>query len=393
MSIEKNILLTSMADVVYRFMRSYEYGGSIFEYLKDCGISEFDLYVEEEAVSFVPALFNSAKWMPDHIFGPVSSKASVKTIAIGKNYMDLIPIDMAEKQEQTKYMVIFCRWNYWTFKRISDLNYRNIALGSMASYSLYKNVILKSCGAYLKNKGIKCLFTKFPQANMIKNPSSFEKYLSSHSIYSFSEESVKYGLKKEEVIVGTEICGAKVNGVYRCVDQKSEHCNVVNGFRVTTGVPMNADKRIWCFGSSVVCGFFADDDHTMCSSLQRELNEYFGAGNRYSVVNVSNYSGTNVSAVEPLVKSLPMAEGDICIFNMDFPIELLEKHTEIIDLSSFFARPHNYGEIFVDINHMVGRGYCLQGKVLFNLLLEKGYFSEDRERTNVLIGGGKTSMS
>lgn len=231
---KKNSLLTSMADVVYRFMKAYEYGGELFEYLKDYGINDFDLYVEEEAIKFIPVLLNNAKWMPDHIYAPIEKKENVKTSLSGKNYMEIMPIDMAVKREHIKSMVFFPRWNYWTFKRISDLNYKNITFGQMADYSLYKNVILENCGKYLENKGARCFFTKFPQANRIKNPSPLEKYLANNSIYGFVEESVKYGLDKEEIFAETAASTIEVNGVYKCMDRKSEHCNIVNGFRVTT---------------------------------------------------------------------------------------------------------------------------------------------------------------
>ena len=62
---------------------------------------------------------------------------------------------------------------------------------------------------------------------------------------------------------------------------------------------------------------------------------------------------------------------------MDFPEQLLERDDTVYDLNKKFERPHQYGEVFVDINHMNGNGYYAQAKEIFKILLEKGYFENE----------------
>ena len=52
-------------------------------------------------------------------------------------------------------------------------------------------------------------------------------------------------------------------------------------------------------------------------------------------------------------------------FNLNFPLNLLQKREDIIDLSPCFNRSHLFGEVFVDVNHMTGNGYCAHEKALF----------------------------
>ena len=383
----KRSLLTSMGEIVCRFLNAAEYGGGWLDYLNDYKVEHFDLYVEEEGIGFLPVMLQSANRMPDSIYGNVQQPTQVKTVLSGKNSVLVLPLEQAEKKKGTKVMITFCHWQYPLYKRIQGLNYKNIPLIAMADYSLYKNVVLKGCGTYLKEKSVNVLYTKFPQANRVKNQSRLEKYLASHSVYGVIPELAQYGLDLTEVVEETSAKTKEKQGVWQYTDMASERMNIVNGFRVTTDIPANTEKRIWIFGSSVVLGFFADDEHTIASSLQRELNEYFGDKNVYSVVNASNYSANNVEKVFPLIKNLPIQEGDICIFNMEFPEALLAKYTEIVDMSVYFNRPHNYGEVFADIKHMVGRGYCAQGKVLFSLLKDLGYFSGEKNIGKVELGG------
>lgn len=381
-----NLLLSSLANISHRMASAMKYGGDAFEYLDEQGIVDFDLYVEGPAIHFLPELFSCFKRTAANIYAPVDKPIHIKNLTVK-------PLSQAVQNGQQRVLVTFFRWNYTTYKKLSLLNYRTIPFGNMVDYSLYKNVVMCACRDYLNTLGVKCLFTKFPQANRIDNPSPLERHLRDNSIYGYSKSSIEYGLNPDEIIPMPIFPIAGNNGVYnikdtvyKFVDMQSEKINVVNGFRLTTDMPSNPEKRVWIFGSSVVLGVFADDEHTITSSLQRQLNVYF-EGNNWSVVNAANYTGNNIGLIVPFLKSLPIEPGDICIFHMEFPMQLLERYDEIIDMSPYFDRPHTYGEIFVDINHMTGKGYCAQGKVLFELLKGKDYFSEHGDRQRIVTAG------
>lgn len=370
-------IIPSIADLAERMTMAYRYGGDLFEYLDAKGVKEFDFIAEDEAFIFCLEMFQRFTRMPEtaYYYGnvpqPAINWAKEKYGITIKSYNELV------KTGLDKTMVSLCRWRYSLVKKIKDYNYNWISFGNLVDYTLYKNVIVKTCKKYAESLGAKVLMVKFPQANRVINQSPLEKYLSSNGIYGFTNQSLQYGLKREDIIDSPIIKLTKYKNYVRRSDYSSKNINVVNGYRVTTDTVTESKHTIWFFGSSVSYGVFADDAHTIESSLQRNLNEEFGYKNEWNVVNASNYSGNDVYDVVEYMKEQPIEKGDICIFNCEFPLNLLEQEEAIVDMVTYFRRPHEYGEIFVDINHMTGKGYCAQGKILFEVLKERGYLKKN----------------
>lgn len=371
-------IFPAVADLSERMAMAYRYGGDLFEYLNVKGIDTFDFIAEAEAFIYWLEMLHRFHRLPEvaYYFGDISQNTIVW--ARNRYNIKITPFNQLVKIDSSKVIVSYFRWKYDIVKKIKDYNYKLIPLSNMVDYTLYKNVIINLCKQYVESLGAKVLMLKFPQANRVKNQSLLEKYLGNNGIYSYNDEAIKHGLNKSEII-STMLKGERHKNYARWADKLSKNENVMNGYRVTTNLVDNCKHTIWCFGSSVSYGVFADDAHTIESSLQRRLNEKFGDKNEWNVVNASNYGGNDVYNVVEYMKDQPIKEGDICIFNCDFPLILLEDEDSIVDMITYFNRPHDYGEIFVDINHMTGRGYCAQGKVIFELLEQKGYF----ERTIV----------
>lgn len=149
---------------------------------------------------------------------------------------------------------------------------------------------------------------------------------------------------------------------------------MIDGYRLTTDVSEKAIHNIWIFGSSVALGVYADDSHTIASGLQRELNQHYADNNEYNVVNASNYWGNEVYYLPDFFDKQPIKPGDICIFIIDAPEILMQEYRGIVDLSTYLSRPHNYGEIFVDMNHMTGKGYCIVAQKIFEIMQDKNMF-------------------
>ena len=274
----ENILLTNLAELMYRLNMASKYGGGLLDYFEDFGIEEYDLCLEAEAISFIPVLLNRARHLPVNIYCLEKEEKIIKANVNGKIYVTVKPLEEMKKNKVKKVMIVCCRWNYQLFMKIKQMNYKAIPLGNMIDYSLYKRTILEECKKYLKDKKVESLFTKFPSANRIKNQSSLEKYLSNNSIYGFIKEIVKYGIDIEEIVPNTIAVTEVRNGVVYCANKQTEKCNYVNGFRVTTDIPIGAKRRVWVFGPSIVSGFLADDEHTICSSLQRQINKFCEGG-------------------------------------------------------------------------------------------------------------------
>lgn len=367
-------LVLSIADIMYHLAMATRYGGDLFEYFDDYGIEEYDLYLEDDAIDYIPSIANTAKRMPDKVFGNVESDLTTRISFERAHNIVVYPISKVTNNEKPKVIVVCCRWEWNLWRFLQNNNYQVVTLNALVDYTLFKSVVMKSCAGYVSEIGAKSLFTKYPRTDLITNRSPVEKYIADHQIYGYSgaydEEFIKLGHDLGTVCKGVGGSGVFVNGVYRYADNTSEKMNFINGHRVTTDVPLNTKHTVWIFGPSIVAGMFADDAHTIASGLQRELNTYFGDNNEWAVVNCSNHAAAEVWYVYDYLKSLPIKAGDVCIFHMDYPVILASGNEQIIDFNKIYSQPHNYGEVFIDVRHMSGKGYCSQGIELFKILQE-----------------------
>lgn len=380
MNINHRIVML-LSDAMYHLDMASKYGGDLFEYFRDCGIEEFDLYVQDDMIGFVTYFCNMAKSFPDKIYGNIDNVVQYCVTMNCKEKVDVFPLAMAERQEKKKTIVYCGEWNWAVFKTIQNLNYRIVTLGELIKYSLYKNVVFKELKSNLESKGAKVIFSNFPKANMVQNKSELENYFSNNGIYGYDDKKEDYyrslNLDTSRIFVDTLGDLSCVGGVYRFADVQSDHFNVVNGFRVTADVPNYTKNKIWMFGSSVARGAYVDDEHTIESALQRKINEYFKENDKYGVVNASNFSANEIWYMAEFAKKLPIVSGDICIVHLEYPKLVTEQIDGIINLQPYFERPHAFGEIFCDINHMNENGYKAQADVLFKILLEREFFNSD----------------
>lgn len=377
-------IIRIIADNNFKLNTAAKCGGDWFEFLDDNKIKEFDFLGQGEALVAGLELFQRSKRLPRKCF-VIGDLSALDLEYARKRYgVPIYTLNQMTKNSNDEYLIIIAKWNWNVISIIKAMNYKLLLVSLLAEYSIYKHVVLKQCYEYLDKIGAGHISFKFPQATKIQNGSEFERFIADHSIYNFSPVIFEHGQKAENLAFG--------NGLYfewntskKCytvTDCKTESATVIGGHRVTTDIIENATNSIWVIGSSVAFGVCADDAHTIESALQRQLNTHFGTDNKWNVVNACAFSGADVGNVIPFIKNLPIKKGDICVFVMDFPDVFMESYDEVVDLSPYFARPHNWGEIFVDINHMTGAGYCKQGEFIFDNLLEKGYFDENKFNPN-----------
>ncbi len=322
-------------------------------------------YIDRHIVQEALTLLNNNGMILGQVYSNISFPEYVRVSTNNKDVYCVNPFNHAEKVEK-KIIVIIGKYEYKLYHYFKLLGYTVISFGELAQYSAYKSIVMNYINHYIMSKEAISFYFKFPQANRIANKSKLEKYLSDNGIYGFDDRTKNYGLDESMVVHQPILKTIERNGIIKFEDVSEKGINVRNGFRVTTDQPNSYDKTCWIFGSSVVRGFFADDYHTIASQLQRKFNDV--CPNRYRVVNASNYSGNCIWDMVKLIQSLPIEKGDICVFDLEFPISLVNKDQRIIDLSKEFERPHNYGEVFIDINHMTGNGYCIQGDIIFSYI-------------------------
>ncbi len=363
--ISENINNIIFANNLHMYYEAAKYRGRVSDFLDDTNTACTDYYIDRHIAQEVLTFLNDNAMMIGEIYSNIPFPEYVRVSTNSKEIYHIKPISYAEKVKE-KRIIIVGKYDYQIYRYFQMAGYNIVSFGEMAQYSAYKNIVMEYINKYVLSVGGIPFYFKFPQANRIVNKSKLERFFADNSIYAYDPRACNYGLDETAIVKQPIIKTIERNGIVKLEDIEEEGITIRGGFRVTTNQPENYIKHCWMFGSSVVRGAFADNMHTMASQVQRRLNE--NCANTYKVINASNYSGNNIWNMVAFLESLPIKEGDICIFNLDFPNSLMEIDKRIVDLSGYFARPHEYGEVFIDMNHMTGKGYCIQGDIIFSYI-------------------------
>lgn len=102
----------------------------------------------------------------------------------------------------------------------------------------------------------------------------------------------------------------RISTIAELRDFSGRYFNVENGFRVTTDVPPNPQRRVLMFGGSTLFGQEVPDRHTIASYLQRMLNE---SGVRWEVRNFG-LPGMNAAQQTLILQRVALRAGDIVVY-------------------------------------------------------------------------------
>lgn len=156
-------------------------------------------------------------------------------------------------------------------------------------------------------------------------------------------------------------------------DVSSQYVNCVNGIRHTTNLPSSYEQQIHWFGPCHIFGYCAEDMHTIPSYTQRLLEKNYP--NKYYSINYGGFESAHTHTYMNRLRSASIKPGDIIVFMI--PDDYAHKELTVasgvpfLDLTSYFDRPHNYGEVFVDHRHLNYRGYQLAANALFNFCFQQ----------------------
>jgi hypothetical protein len=102
----------------------------------------------------------------------------------------------------------------------------------------------------------------------------------------------------------------RISRVTELNDFSGRYFNIVDGYRLTTDAPANADRRVLLFGGSTLFGQEVPDRHTIASYLQRMLND---EGVRWQVRNFG-LPGMNAAQQTLILKQVSLKAGDIVAY-------------------------------------------------------------------------------
>lgn len=362
--------------------------GSLFEYFHDIGEKRISLYLVNQGL--MKALRGMLWESGLNIYMDISQHKF--SCAVGSSYYSTSLLDSILDGTKVMYdrsvpILVCCDIDELTKKKLYRLTDKVYYFYDVFRYAVVKNCILSPAYFYFKEKNLNVKITDLDMVKVsdIINPSEYEKQILTNKfekrydlLYDFDPEY------KDKILEtnGPFWRGTGKKMVY--IDVATDYCIAMNGIRRTVGQPKNFQNSIWFIGVSVSSGAeFVIDEHTIESYLQQILNRELPG--KYIVHNVIMPCGWHFGKFSSIVKELPIKDNDIIIFSDSFSSVLNDERfltsqitdmAEWLNVSEYFQRPHEMGEIFVDLMHMNPRGYKRYAEAIFKELSDRNIFSD-----------------
>lgn len=232
---------------------------------------------------------------------------------------------------------------------------------------------------FLLEKNAQFHFLFRPFLEDIKNPSIYEKTTlfidtmrKGTKHYEYFKENVfndmdNINIKDLQTLFDFNSKSSRNEKREKLFDTKSKYFNIINSYRYIPDYPDFINKKIYIFGDCSSFGSFTEDKRTAANILQKKINSNNLSYGVYAYAAVI----TDISYIFELIKKLPLEDGDIILYvstivsNCYKFFHNLENIYEY-NLTSFFERPHAYGEIFIDNIHIANRGQILLGNAIYD---------------------------
>jgi [citrate (pro-3S)-lyase] ligase len=263
---------------------------------------------------------------------------------------------------------------------------------------------VKEAYDYAKAQSATLIACKYPNTGNINNPSEREKNLKTYTtdVYKLNDE--KFGFKdvynhtdgfNDEYIRSIYSIDDQIldeNGILVPSDQTGTHVNVINRMRYTVANPEIFDTTVHVFGPSYIFCTGSEDSGTLTSHMQHFFNIDKTYDKNAKSVRVLNYSicGDHRFFSIDRLKQANIRKGDIVIFffyvmvasgqttrlNKSIEQRLILNEIPFFDLNYSLNRPHNYGEVFIDEDHLAPKGNKVVAKELYSLIKQKEEINE-----------------
>lgn len=255
-------------------------------------------------------------------------------------------------------------------------------------YRAYKQTV-----EYVHDNGAKLYLLDYTRPlTKVKNPSSSEKrmkyvagvdkFIDSYPMDHLEDLFGDIGYFSRDYLSDTHGSPFMTkNGINYLIGVNRKYFNVIDACRVTTDIPSTFNHFVHMYGACLILGEFAEDSRTISSCLQRRINAELPGGKVYKVVNHGCWIGT----MDPLlyqiscykkIQATSLEKGDIVMLltqnleKMQYLDPSFNEYYVLHDISSAFDRPHNYGELFLDCEHITHRGYAMIADRVYDILSE-----------------------
>ena len=235
----------------------------------------------------------------------------------------------------------------------------------------------------MNERNVYFLYVELPVARKIKNLTDFEQDRLHNWVFDFNHADRE--LEKLKLIYGNNVTkdyilsvfdgGVVVQGDRRKVllDFQSENQHIINGRRITIGVPGSYHNTVYTHGACTWRGVGVEDSQTIASYLQKQINKQYPFS--YRIINSAIGRASTLYDDFQHIREQKYQKGDIVILGSHGLIQTIrksffDKHgIPFIETSSLFDRPHNIGEWFLDsVLHTNARGNKIIANKLYSTL-------------------------
>ena len=248
---------------------------------------------------------------------------------------------MKQQEKLDKYDIIIDTKND---KSLYEKIYMNINNKKIYSFmDLYAKVLFQKTIDFLNANNILFMFFYAPRyLKKIKRPiknwkeTRCDKDLL-NKLYKDNIECLNYALSEEADLAFSNIDNGNHNILQ---DVCGKYVNIINGKRLTVGLPKNPQNMIYFYGPCTVRGGFVSDAYTIPSFVQKFVNKRFY--NKYGVVNCGTNGGRRHIDYFEYILNTTFKSGDVVIL-IDFYNNILEevmkkKGVITYELSSLFNK-------------------------------------------------------
>lgn len=228
----------------------------------------------------------------------------------------------------------------------------------LSPYEILQPILIDKVISYYKNAEVNFLFIKGIMKKSLNKVSDDEKSRLNMTIEQVLQDTeFLHRFCGEDTVSFNKLCQHKddlnqfvkvvSNGICNVLlDKTEENYNIIGGRRFTTGVPNNASIKIHIFGPCIVMGLCVADEMTICSILQRLINQ---EGYNAEVINHGLAYGNDQLNDLLSMMDEPVRQGDCVIWFSSFKNgDLLKLHRRDIPIINVRECVKDLNDWFLD---------------------------------------------
>ena len=361
-------------------------GGSAFDFLYDMEMSSVSFYSNSNEMLSAFSMLANEEMLSIYKF---LSDDGISFYNLNSFQQSEHLDEIVEYNSSIPILILDDKFSNETYKMLTSLSEHVYSAFRILKYSALKNAIIVPIRNICPDVTI--VYVNRCYAHEINNKSPYESLLlngTKNDIPRLMQMKLQYGYDNNEDYFDNCLKNAQepsfsiINGTVVANDITCKYVNIRNGLRNVTDVPAKAERNIYFLGNSVSYGYLVSDYDTIESKLQQILNKHFPS--KYAVSNIVCKSGHSVATYTEFIKCLPIKPWDVIVLitessgSMIWPQYITPYTKDIIriNMSTFFTRPHNMGEIFIDSSHMNGKGNQKYAEIIYDILKKENIFNK-----------------